>query len=1128
MKKITFMMIALLCTVVAFAAGPKRQFDAQLSKPAKTQVQFGKQINPKQALKMPTKRVPAGKLQAPASNSKFRTMAAKARAKGITPRKAKAADVFSLIVGENKMLISDYYEVGEEGKLIEAAPAMGGTLVSVTQIDDRTIGIDGFTADAEETIQATVELTEDEDLLKEGVVATLAIPEGQTLFTRVLEGDKPGEEIVCVVVLGNATAEGDITGYVFDDGTIYLADLWYDYLGKGSTEEYLDYMWSGLVYSSLIVTANGTMDWTSFKEDQATHEVQTVKQSVNVYIYQDPESPKTATIYNFAGWETAIVVDMKEDQTFEIKSQLVEDGGETYGMFYTYGLSDDESTIFANLTGVGTETTLTIDGKFTAYAETGYWYGSQGLATITMTDGEFAYPFIPDVAAMPADPAIASVGAYDPEKDYGYVIADVPVTDVDGNDIKESKLYYVLYADVKGEITPITYPAELYKNLDEDLTEIPYTLDDGYDFQAATINDHLYKVVYLNWNFNDYDRIGIQSIYRGGDKENVTEIQWVTYEKPNPVWVAAAQGYENETVVESITFTDTDVTGTLTAGTNSASPTYYEEGESLRMYSTNTLTITSQKPMAKILFTFADDASANQKKLEAEGYDAESGVWKGEATSVTFAVPAKTGLTAPQARISKIEVVYVGAPEDVSVVELPEGVEVEEWFLTASSYSGKLRGVKAGVAKDGNYLYIQGLCEYLPDAWVKGTIDGNTATFATGQYYGQLTAGGETYDFFFAGIDPETGKFADVEFIIDEEAGMMVAADQYIYLLDGNNQWYNYYYDVIISQEELEAPEAIVAPEDLVAEPYHFKGVYEVEQEDGSLKEVEETRPIKVGFYGSNEVYIQGLSYAVEDAWVKGTIREGVVSIPETYLGIYEDYYVVGGNLYHDDFELFFSGATLAYDAETGMFTSADGYESYDSPEYGFTFDEYTDVVLTKVEEKVAIPAAPEITEFNIDGNYPYVTFNVPIEDVNGDPLLVDKLYYTLWIQKAGSQPTQLTLTKDLYENLTEDMTEIPYGFVDDWDFYISKVYLNQDEEEIASWTNIGIQSIYYGGDECRKSNIIWLEGEPTGISNVNAENGKAVYYDLQGRMTNASAKGLLIKQVRKDDGTVKTAKVVR
>ena len=53
-------------------------------------------------------------------------------------------------------------------------------------------------------------------------------------------------------------------------------------------------------------------------------------------------------------------------------------------------------------------------------------------------------------------------------------------------------------------------------------------------------------------------------------------------------------------------------------------------------------------------------------------------------------------------------------------------------------------------------------------------------------------------------------------------------------------------------------------------------------------------------------------------------------------------------------------------------------------------------------------------------------------------------------------------------------MSEIPYGFSDGWDVYTGTVYLNQGEEEIATWDKIGIQSIYYGGGEVHKSAIAW------------------------------------------------------
>lgn len=44
----------------------------------------------------------------------------------------------------------------------------------------------------------------------------------------------------------------------------------------------------------------------------------------------------------------------------------------------------------------------------------------------------------------------------------------------------------------------------------------------------------------------------------------------------------------------------------------------------------------------------------------------------------------------------------------------------------------------------------------------------------------------------------------------------------------------------------------------------------------------------------------------------------------------------------------------------------------------------------------------------------------------------------------------------------------------------------------------------------------------------MSANNGKAVFYDLQGRKINANAKGLFIKQVLDNNGSMKTVKVVR
>ena len=63
-------------------------------------------------------------------------------------------------------------------------------------------------------------------------------------------------------------------------------------------------------------------------------------------------------------------------------------------------------------------------------------------------------------------------------------------------------------------------------------------------------------------------------------------------------------------------------------------------------------------------------------------------------------------------------------------------------------------------------------------------------------------------------------------------------------------------------------------------------------------------------------------------------------------------------------------------------------------------------------------------------------------------------------------------------------MTEIPYNH-DGYDIYKGGeiIYLEEELEELATWTKVGIQSIYYGGDVRNTSNIVWSDGT---ITNTN------------------------------------------
>ena len=65
-------------------------------------------------------------------------------------------------------------------------------------------------------------------------------------------------------------------------------------------------------------------------------------------------------------------------------------------------------------------------------------------------------------------------------------------------------------------------------------------------------------------------------------------------------------------------------------------------------------------------------------------------------------------------------------------VEAPVGMAVEQYALTADDFAGQL----VNVGFFGDDVYVQGLCSTIPEAWVKGTVNGDKVTFDTPQYFG--------------------------------------------------------------------------------------------------------------------------------------------------------------------------------------------------------------------------------------------------------------------------------------------------------------------------------------------------------------------------------------------------------
>lgn len=124
-----------------------------------------------------------------------------------------------------------------------------------------------------------------------------------------------------------------------------------------------------------------------------------------------------------------------------------------------------------------------------------------------------------ETPATPSDPVWTQYYPYT-EADFGswgYAGFNIYPSDVDDNYILPDKLFYTCYLDE----TPLVFSTEDYPELEEDMTVIPY---------AFANNDIVaYKEThYVYFHRGDFDKFGVQTIYRGGGEERRSPIVYYT------------------------------------------------------------------------------------------------------------------------------------------------------------------------------------------------------------------------------------------------------------------------------------------------------------------------------------------------------------------------------------------------------------------------------------------------------------------------------------------------------------------------------------------------------------------------------------------------------------------------
>ena len=453
-------------------------------------------------------------------------------------------------------------------------------------------------------------------------------------------------------------------------------------------------------------------------------------------------------------------------------------------------------------------------------------------------------------------------------------------------------------------------------------------------------------------------------------------------------------------------------------------------------------------------------------------------------------------------------------------------------------------------APDNKTIYINNpIGAYYSDAWIKGErTTGDTIEvklpqqFVHEEYDGMSTDAwlyklvpvkveqdGETYTTFKPDSTSQT-----VKYVWRNDSIVLVNTTQDSKLLGmctEAGEWYGYG-DYI--QRYTVFDQQPVAPKDETKATQMSITYYDSGQMYGRVK-----KAVREG----NDIYIAGLNENIPSGWAKGTISGNKATFSgHQYMGLdtvtasYAFFEPVSHNMVWDseigdsiESLTLADAITFDYDADKGTlstdstFVANQGYKMFNQV---FTYDGAT---IEPWTEKAATPLAVDASTmsympFSEEYGYGLLAFAPSEFDADGYILDANKLYYSIYLDDDV-----LTIDPDDYTLFPYETTEIPFTYSDMLDF-VNYAGMWQVYTFVTGIDRIGVQMIYKGGGEVRKSAITYISATDEDLSAVNnvAQTGKVAgvtYTDLSGRRVSRPGNGLFIQTTRLADGTITTSK---
>ncbi len=322
---------------------------------------------------------------------------------------------------------------------------------------------------------------------------------------------------------GNVVAEAnpditEVTYTIGDDGTITL---------NGSTGDVDTFTGSGLglIYDDDLTWA-GYLDWesayTPFTDTPVALPEGAVLEDYSMS-YEDS--------YGNAGGKMVKVAQVDNDIYVQGMSSLVPDG-------VMKGTLEDSKVIFPSnqYLGVGNSMFLymagldsDVDGEYEMSEGLEFRYDATtrtmssiynlGIIAGANVQEVYGLPVIApyaDHAATPANPEVIDFADQGELGGYNYGSFNVPTVDTEGNFINPNDLYYRIYFD---DDELFTFGPDEYPQITEYMTDVPYYYTDGYDIGEGGATIYFYET--------GFHRVGIQSVFRGGGEEHVSDIVYM-------------------------------------------------------------------------------------------------------------------------------------------------------------------------------------------------------------------------------------------------------------------------------------------------------------------------------------------------------------------------------------------------------------------------------------------------------------------------------------------------------------------------------------------------------------------------------------------------------------------------